>query len=314
MRELELPKVDLSGLDLTCLNQKTWAKARADIDDALKHFGAFEVVYDEVGSELRGGLFGQAVPDLFAVPDIEKIISASEVPSHGFFFQKKGFPFISLKVSQLSSFNHVQDFSNMIWPQGNLFFCNMVWNYTIQMKELLQMIHKMVLEILGLGDHYSSHIKSIDYSMRLTNYYNDLSESGNKVVLPSHKDPNYISIISQHNIGGLEIETSNGEWISTNPNKNSFTVVIGEAFMAWTNGRFQAPHHRVKMDRSKERYSVVFSTIPCFTNDVINPSKELVDEEHPQLFKSFKYYDYVNFRFSDEGERHTDALKFYCGA
>ncbi|KAH0465214.1 hypothetical protein IEQ34_005317 [Dendrobium chrysotoxum] len=118
--------------------QKTWAKARADIDDALKHFRGFEVVYDEVGSELRGGLFRQAIPELFAVPDIEKLISASEVPYH---------------------------------------------------------------------------------------------ELGTKVVLPSHKDPNYISIISQPNIGGLEMETSNGEWISTNPIKNSFTVLIGEAFM-----------------------------------------------------------------------------------
>ncbi|KAH0466035.1 hypothetical protein IEQ34_006138 [Dendrobium chrysotoxum] len=173
---------------------------------------------------------------------------------------------------------------------------NLVWNYAIHMKELLQMIHKMVLEILGLEDHYNSHMESIDYSMRFTKYYNDISETGTKVVMPSHKDPNYISIIGQHNIGGLEIETSNGEWISTTPIKNSFTVLLGEAFMAWTNKIFQAPCHRVKIDGSEERYSIVFSTIPSFTNDVINPPKELVDEEHPLLFKSFKYYDYMKER------------------
>ncbi|PKU86727.1 Hyoscyamine 6-dioxygenase [Dendrobium catenatum] len=314
MSEFELPKVNLSGLDLTCLHDKTWAVARANIAHALKKFGCFEVVYDQVGHELRGGLLGQAIPELFEVPDVEKLINPSEVPYHGFLFQKEGFPFLSLKIFELSSKNNVQDFSNMIWPQGNTFFSNLVWNYAIHMKELLQMIHKMVLEILGLEDHYNSHIESIDYSMRFTKYYNDLSEKGDKVVMPSHKDPNYISIIGQHNIGGLEIETSNCEWIYTTPIKNSFTVLLGEAFMAWTNKRFKAPCHRVKMDGSEERYSIVFSTIPSFTNDVINPTKELVDEEHPLLFKSFKYYDYVNFRFSDEGEKHKDTLQFYCGA
>ncbi|XP_028549563.1 probable 2-oxoglutarate-dependent dioxygenase AOP1.2 [Dendrobium catenatum] len=258
MSEFELPKVDLSGLDLTCLHDKTWAVARANIAIALKKFGGFEVVYDQVGPELRGGLLGQAIPELFEVPDVEKLINPSQ--------------------------------------------------------ELLQMIHKMVLEILGLEDHYNSHMESTDYSMRFTKYYNDLSEIGTKVVMPAHKDPNYISIIGQHDIGGLEIETSNGEWISTTPIKNSFTVLLGEAFMAWTNKRFQAPCHRVKMDGSEERYSIVFSTIPSFANDVINPPKELIDEEHPLLFKSFKYYDYVNFRFSDEGEKHKDTLQFYCGA
>ncbi|XP_028547787.1 2-oxoglutarate-dependent dioxygenase AOP3-like, partial [Dendrobium catenatum] len=231
MSEFELPKVDLSGLDLTCLHDKTWAEARENIAHALKKFGCFEVVYDQVGPELRGGLLGQVIPELFKVPDVEKLINPSQVPYHGFLFQKEGFPFLSLKIFELSSKNNVQDFSNMIWPQGNAFFSNLVWNYAIHMKELLQMIHKMVLEILGLEDHYNSHIESIDYSMRFTKYYNDLSEKGTKIVMPSHKDPNYISIIGQHNIGGLEIETSNGEWISTTPIKNSFTVLLGEAFM-----------------------------------------------------------------------------------
>ncbi|KAH0464916.1 hypothetical protein IEQ34_005019 [Dendrobium chrysotoxum] len=120
--EFELPKVDLSGLDLTCLHDKTWAVARANIAHALKTFGGFEVVYDQVGPELRGGLLGQAIPELFDVPGVEKLINPSQVPYHGFLFQKKGFPFLSLKMFELSSKNNVQDFSNMIWPQGNVFF------------------------------------------------------------------------------------------------------------------------------------------------------------------------------------------------
>ena len=41
--------------------------------------------------------------------------------------------------------------------------------------------------------------------------------------------------------------------------------------------------------------------------------EELVDEEHPLIYKPFGYLSFVNFRHSEEGMKSDDSLKAYCG-
>ncbi|KAI0510304.1 hypothetical protein KFK09_010905 [Dendrobium nobile] len=308
MSSLELPEIDLSGFHVTSFNEKTWAKARSKIAEALELYGGFEVIYNEVNLDLRNDLLGVAVPELFTMPGASNLIDSKELPYHGAFFSKPGFPFWALQLTNPNTIAPIQEYAKVIWPQGNDFFCNAVLNYANHMQKLIQTIHRMILESLGLEDHYDSHIKSLSYSIRFANYY-----KGNKIALPPHKDPNYISIVCQHNIEGLEVENKSDEWIETKPSKNSFTVLVGEAFKAWTNGRLHVPNHRVKLkNETEKRYAVIFGTVPIHTNDMINAREELVDEEHPLLFKPFKYYDYIKYRFTD-GENLEDALKSYCG-
>ncbi|PKU74833.1 Gibberellin 2-beta-dioxygenase 2 [Dendrobium catenatum] len=259
-------EIDLSGLDVTSFNEKIWAKARSKIAEALEIYGGFEVIYNEVNLDLRNDLLGVAVPELFTMPGASNLIDSKELPYHGAFFSKPGFPFWALQLTNPNTLAPIQEYAKVIWPQRNDFF----W---------------------------------------LANYY-----KGNKIALPPHKDPNYISIVCQHNIEGLEVENkSTDEWIETKPSKNSFTVLVGEAFKAWTNGRLHASNHRVKLkNETEKRYAVIFGTVPILTNDMINVREELVDEEHPLLFKPFKYYDYIKYRFTD-GENLEDALKAYCG-
>lgn len=305
-KNLELPIVDLSGLDMTRFDEKSWEIARSKIAEALETYGCFEVVYDEVSSELRNELLGLIVPNMFALPVLNK-------RSDGW-YTKLGFPFLALELNDPNSMINVQEYANAIWPQGNDFFCNIVFKYANHMQELMNMIHRMIIESLGLEDHYDSHMSSLAYSIRFSNYYKDTSDGRINLALPSHKDPNYISIICPHNVEGLEVEAANGDWIQSKPMTNSFTVFVGEAFKAWSNGRLNAPTHRVKLKSEIEkRYAVIFSTKPNITNDIISAPKELIDGQHPLLFKPFKYYDFLNFRCSDEGERVDDALKAYCG-
>ncbi|KAL0918510.1 hypothetical protein M5K25_010519 [Dendrobium thyrsiflorum] len=278
----ELPKVDLSGLDATRFDEEIWAKARSTIAQALETHDGFEVIY-------------------------------SELPYHGFLLKKTGFPFSALELTNPTSLITIQEYANDFWPQGNDFFCNTILNFATHMQVLILIIHRMTLECLGLEDYYDSQIKSLSYSIRFAKYHKDVLDRGNTYALPSHKDPNYISIICQHNVEGLEVQNICDEWIATKPLTNSFTVLVGEAFEAWTNGRLHAPNHRVKLKNEIEkRYAVIFSTIPILTDDIISAPKELIDEQYPLLYKSFKYYDYIKFRFTDEGD-FENPLKVYCG-
>ncbi|KAK8926426.1 hypothetical protein KSP39_PZI018284 [Platanthera zijinensis] len=311
----ELPQVEFSefGSDQLGVVDEAWTIARAKVAWALENYGGFEAVYDRVAPRLRDELFQQAMPQFFAAPEVGKLYNPSKIPYHGFMFQKEGFPFLSLQLSEPNSLAAIQDYAKVIWPEGNNFFCNKVWEYAVHMCELMQIIHRMAVECLGLKDHHESHMKSLTCSMRFSKYDNDFSAKKSDVVLPAHKDPNFISIISQHKLEGLQVKTFDGQWLAIAPKPYTFTVLLGEAFMAWSNGRFHAPDHHVKMEGFGTRYSMVYSTFPSKSDNIIEVPKELVDKQHPLLFRPFNYYEYLKFRFSDEGEEYEDTLKAYCG-
>ena len=46
---------------------------------------------------------------------------------------------------------------------------------------------------------------------------------------------------------------------------------------------------------------------------MVQVPEELVDEEHPLIYKPFGYLSFVNFRHSEEGMKSDDSLKAYCG-
>lgn len=45
----------------------------------------------------------------------------------------------------------------------------------------------------------------------------------------------------------------------------------------------------------------------------IQAPDELVDDEHPPRFKPHDYNDYIRFCVTEEGARHEDKLKAFCG-
>ncbi|KAG0467603.1 hypothetical protein HPP92_019183 [Vanilla planifolia] len=312
--QTELPVVDLRGLNQSKLHTKAWDIAQRELIRALQSYGGVELIYDQVEPEIRDGLLDRAVPELFAENVATDRPKPPPLPYHGVYMYREGFPYFSIQLANLNSLASVEEYANTIWPQGNPYFSNVVWNYAVYMQELIRMIHRMILEGLGLGHKYESFIKSLANSIRLSKYHDDISSNETKVALPPHKDPNYLSIIDQRKMDGLEVEGSDGKWLRVSPMPNSFIVLLGEAMMAWSNGRLKASNHRVQMDVSKERYVVIYGSLPSQSNDLVSSPMELTDKEHPTMYKPFKYYDYLKFRFSNEEDTHKDTLKAFCGA
>ncbi|XP_020573723.1 uncharacterized protein LOC110020088 [Phalaenopsis equestris] len=118
----ELPKVDLSGLYMKGSDEKIWTAARSKIAEALETYGGFEVIYSEVSSELRNKLLGLVVPGMFNMPAVNKLSEAQELPYHGFWFSKLGFPFLAIQLINPNSRVDVQEYAEIIWPKGNDFF------------------------------------------------------------------------------------------------------------------------------------------------------------------------------------------------
>ena len=81
---------------------------------------------------------------------------------------------------------------------------------------------------------------------------------------------------------------------------------------AWTNGRLYSAFHRVMMTGKEARYSAGLFSIPK-GGYLIKAPDELVDEEHPLLFKPFDHVEFLKYYYTEGAQRQKFAFKAYCG-
>jgi len=86
----------------------------------------------------------------------------------------------------------------------------------------------------------------------------------------AHKDPGYITIVSQDSESGLEVELDDKGWVAVPPLEGTLVVNIGELLELASDGYLRATNHRVVTPATgRERYSIAFfmaaqldSTVP----------------------------------------------------
>ncbi|CAN1835420.1 Probable 2-oxoglutarate-dependent dioxygenase AOP1.2 [Linum perenne] len=119
--------------------------------------------------------------------------------------------------------------------------------------------------------------------------------------------------MEEHNqVQGLEVQTKNGTWIKSQPSPTTFIVMIGDSLKAWLNGRLHSPLHRVMMSGNESRYSLGLFSVPK-SGYIIEAPVEMVDKEHPLLFKPFDHVEFLSFYYSAAGQTAPSALYAYCG-
>ncbi|KAL5229857.1 hypothetical protein ABZP36_028633 [Zizania latifolia] len=175
--------------------------------------------------------------------------------------------------------------------------------------ELEETVRQMILEGLGVAKYHEAQNESTWHLLRMSEYKAPNADE-KWIGYVSHQDTNSLSVVCQHEVDGLEMQTRDGEWILVKPSPTSLIVMVGNALRAWTNGRLHAPFHRVMVRGDVTRYSAILFSVPeC----MIQAPDELVDEDHPPRFKPYRHDDFVRFCVSEEGARHEDKLKAFCG-
>ncbi|KAF5190907.1 2-oxoglutarate (2OG) and Fe(II)-dependent oxygenase superfamily protein [Thalictrum thalictroides] len=81
---------------------------------------------------------------------------------------------------------------------------------------------------------------------------------------------------------------------------------------AWTNGRLHVLVHRVLVSGNEDRYSTGLFSVPTLGYQRKAP-EELVDEEHPLLFKPYEHFEYLEFSYKAETEGCKSDLKTFSG-
>jgi isopenicillin N synthase-like dioxygenase len=284
---------------------------RNQVRKALEEYGCFEAKFDQIPVEIRKAVFG-SLEELFDLPLETKMRNRSRKPFHGYVGQFPQIPlYESMGIDDADVSEEVDNITRILWPEGNANFTKTIQSYSEQLSELDKTIRRLVLESFGLDKYMDEHINSTNYLLRVMRYKGP-ETSDTKLGLSSHTDKNTVTILYQNQIEGLEVQTKDGQWIKFNPSPDSFVAMIGDSFYAWLNGRVYSPYHRVMMSGNKARYSVGLFSIPK-AGCIVKAPEEMVDEEHPLLFKPFDHVEFLAFYYTKEGQRVPSALKTYCG-
>ncbi|KAM3232796.1 putative 2-oxoglutarate-dependent dioxygenase AOP1 [Capsicum annuum] len=307
---IKLPNIDFSHENLKP-GTLVWNQVKSQVHKALVEYGCFEASFDKIPIHLRNSIF-KSLQELFDLPLQTKLRNISKKPFHGYVGQYPAVPlYESMGIDDANIPDKVEKFIQILWPQGNPSFCKTIQSYSEKLSELDQTIRKMILESLGIEKYTDEHMSSTNYLLRVMKYKGPQS-SETKLGLNSHTDKNIVTILYQNQVNGLEVLTKDGQWINVDPTPNTFIVMIGDSLYAWANGRLHSPYHRVMMKGNEARYSVGLFSIPK-AGYMIKAPEELVDDEHPLLFKPFDHVEFLAFYYTEEGQRCASALNTYCG-
>jgi isopenicillin N synthase-like dioxygenase len=159
------------------------------------------------------------------------------------------------------------------WPKLEN-FKEVLEKYTYNMTKLGRNLMRLALLSSGVKD--LSVMQSLDTPtiwLRLL-HYPPISKNSPSDLYGSapHTDFGCLTILAQDEIGGLQVQTREGEWIDVPKLEGSFVVNVGDMLSRYTNGLLRSTPHRVINKSGKERFSCPFFFDP-HTNAVVQPLK-----------------------------------------
>ncbi|XP_018725573.2 2-oxoglutarate-dependent dioxygenase AOP2 [Eucalyptus grandis] len=307
---LKLPLIDLSELDGSKPGTVQWDSLQSQVREALEEFGCFEALTDRMTLELHNDVF-QEMEALLELPtDVKRRFSDPNKPYDGYRGNLPHSPlYEAFGINYAPNSGSIEGFANLIWPEGNTRFCETMKTYVTRVLELDSLVKKLVLGSLGVDKYLESLAKSVGYNLRLIRYAAPGTKESKKLGAWCHRDANFVTILHHNHVKGLEVQTKDGCWFEVaSSSATSFIVFAGESFYGWSNGRLYSPCHRVMMSGHEARYCIGF-----FSNGqgTMQCPDELVDDQHPLLFKPFDVAGLFRIYKTKEGESGASAMDTY---
>jgi len=77
-----------------------------------------------------------------------------------------------------------------------------------------------------------------------------------------HTDFGVLTILSQDEVGGLQVRMNNGQWVHAPPIEGTLVVNVADLLSRWTAGQYVSTPHRVLNESGRERLSLVLAYDP----------------------------------------------------
>lgn len=145
------------------------------------------------------------------------------------------------------------------WPQQLPTFRQVVTDYQAALSELTTTLLRAFAEVLEQpADIFDKGITPPYTHMKLIRYPGS-SDAAQRQGVGAHKDPGYLTIVTQDDQSGLEVLTDDRGWVGAPPLKGAVVVNIGELLELASDGYLRATLHRVQSPvAGHERFSCAF--------------------------------------------------------
>lgn len=149
-----------------------------------------------------------------------------------------------------------------IWPREVPDAGTVILGYWAQLDRVADMLLGALEVGLSLPDRQlRDAFREPLTNMTLLHYPPQAPDEGGYGIHP-HKDTDALTIIAPDPVGGLEVQTRDGGWITPNCPPGGFIVNIGDMLELWSGGRLKSTPHRVVNRSGRERYSFPYFAVP----------------------------------------------------
>ena len=175
--------------------------------------------------------------------------------------------------------------------------------------EELQSLSSQVLSLLALAlgkdaSHFEPYLENSISTLRLLHYPTIIRHLlQQELCCTPHTDSGILTLLHQDETGGLEILSTDGQWVPAPYVPGSIVVNVGDLMSKVSGGKFRATHHRVRSSPGKSRYSVAFFFEPgaeCLVNNLDD------DKEPSVLYGSHVLEKMIGWvEFQDLGKKRS---------
>ncbi|CUH45805.1 isopenicillin N synthase family dioxygenase [Ruegeria atlantica] len=138
----------------------------------------------------------------------------------------------------------------------------------------LDHVAELLLGALEIGLGLTPNVLKAAFATPMTNmtllHYPPQASDEEGFGIHPHKDTDALTIIAPDPVGGLEVQTRDGGWITPDCPPGGFVVNIGDMLELWSGGQLKSTPHRVVNKSGKERYSFPYFAVPRH-NVVVEP-------------------------------------------
>lgn len=183
------------------------------------------------------------------------------------------------------------------WPEFLPSMQQQAMEYFNQVHEVAHHLMRGFALGLDLDEDFFLRTSSRPLSRASFVYYPQQGEElgENQFGVGPHTDFGVLTVLCQDNVGGLQVEDINGEWIEAPPIEGTLIVNVADLLARWTDGAYKSTPHRVVNSSGRERLSLVLAFDP--DPDTMIDARDVFGADYQAKEMPITCGDYLVWRF-----------------